>query len=204
MNEPGLGIHADVSLHAEVPFIALLDLVHLRIALAIVVLGGARGGNDGGVDNRAGLEHQPLLSETGVDEGQYLRRQLALLQQVPKAQDGRLVGHARRAIQPGKASIQRTLTKLFFHGRIAEVPPQLQAMDAQHRLDGERWTPAQSLMRTARVRLDQRHQLGPRHDAFHLVQEDLLAGLLGQRVKTKRALIHALIVADRRSHRQSG
>jgi hypothetical protein len=82
--------------------------------------------------------------------------------------------------------------QLLFHGRVAQVPPQLQAVDAQHDLGGERRSSAQRLMCTAGVRLDQRHERSPWHDLVHLVEEDLLAGLLGQRVQAKRHLIHAL------------
>ncbi len=32
--------HADVRLHAKVPLVALLDLVHFRVALVFVILGG--------------------------------------------------------------------------------------------------------------------------------------------------------------------
>lgn len=58
------------------------------------------------------------------------------LQQVAKAKDRGLVGHARGAFQPGEAAIQRELVQSFFDSRIAEVPPNLQAMGAQHGLDG--------------------------------------------------------------------
>ncbi|MPM63266.1 hypothetical protein SDC9_110146 [bioreactor metagenome] len=110
---------------------------------------------------------------------------------MPKAQDGGLVRHARRSLQADEAAVQRALVQLFFDGRVAQVPPQLQAVDAQHGLDGERRSTAQRLMRTPRVRLDQCHQRGPGHHLVHLVEEDFLAGLLGQRVKAKRDLIHA-------------
>jgi hypothetical protein len=40
------------------------------------------------------------------------------------------------------------------------------------------------------MQLNKRHQLRPRHDMVHLVEEDLLAGLLGQRVKAERFLTH--------------
>lgn len=35
--------------------------------------------------------------------------------------------------------------QLFFHGRITQGAPQLQAVDAQHGLDWERWTTTQCL-----------------------------------------------------------
>lgn len=71
--------------HTEVPLVAFLGLVHLEVSLAFGILGRARCSHDGGVDHRAGLEHQALLSQRGVDSGQRFRRELLLLQQVPKA-----------------------------------------------------------------------------------------------------------------------
>ena len=38
VHQPRCSVHANVRFHAEVPVIALLRLVHLRIALAILVL----------------------------------------------------------------------------------------------------------------------------------------------------------------------
>lgn len=40
--------------------------------------------------------------------------------------------------------------QLFFHGRITQVSPQLQAVDAQYGLDGGRWTTTQCLVYTMR------------------------------------------------------
>lgn len=60
-----------------------------------------------------------------------------LLKQVAKAQDGGLIGHARCAVQARKAAVQGHLMQLFFHGRIAQIPPQLEAVDAQHGHDVE-------------------------------------------------------------------
>jgi hypothetical protein len=85
---------------------------------------------------------------------------------------------AARACQPCELPIQRPLVKLFFHRQVAQVPPQLQAVNAKHHLHRKRRTTAQSLVRSACMRRDQRHQFRPRHDVVHLVEEDLLAGLL--------------------------
>jgi Integrase core domain len=42
-----------------------------------------------------------------------------------------------------------------------------------------------------RSELDQRYRRRPGHDLIHLFKEDLLAGLLGQRVRAERDLVHA-------------
>src|SRR5690606_36249198 len=40
VDQLGLAVHRHVGLHAEVPLVALLGLVHLRVALPALVLGG--------------------------------------------------------------------------------------------------------------------------------------------------------------------
>ena len=113
-----------------------------------------------------------------------------------KTQDGGLVGHAHCTIEAGKATIQGPLVQFFFHGWIALVPPQLQAVDAQHGLDGERGAATQGLVCAAGKRGNEGHQYRPGHDLVHLVEEDFLAGLLGQWVQAQGELIHVRIVLD--------
>ena len=61
MHQAGLGIDADVRLHAEMPLIAFLRLMHLLIPFAFPVLG--RGGccDQGRVDNRSFTQQQTFL-----------------------------------------------------------------------------------------------------------------------------------------------
>jgi hypothetical protein len=40
-------------LHPEIPLIAFLGLVHLRVTRFALVLGRGRGGDDGGINDRA-------------------------------------------------------------------------------------------------------------------------------------------------------
>ena len=51
MDQASLAAGADVQLHADVPLVALLGLVHLRVAALLLVLGRGRRGNQGGIDN---------------------------------------------------------------------------------------------------------------------------------------------------------
>jgi hypothetical protein len=46
MDELGLAVHADVSLHAEIPSLALRRPVHFRVPLPILVLRRARRADD--------------------------------------------------------------------------------------------------------------------------------------------------------------
>ncbi|MCY1182126.1 hypothetical protein D9M73_226690 [compost metagenome] len=53
VHQAGLGIGADMCLHAEEVLVALLRLVHLRITLAFPVLGRTRRMNDRGINDGA-------------------------------------------------------------------------------------------------------------------------------------------------------
>lgn len=88
------------------------------------------------------------------------------------------------------------LVQFFFHGRIAQAPPQLQAVDAQHGLDGERWAATQGLVRAPSERGNEGHQSCPGHHLVHRIEKDLFAGLLGQWVQAQGVLIHGAIVLD--------
>lgn len=51
MNQSRLRIGADMRLHAEEVLVTFLRLMHLGITLSFLVLGRARGMNDGGIDD---------------------------------------------------------------------------------------------------------------------------------------------------------
>ena len=69
--------------HLEIPLVALLGLVHLRIALPPFVLGGTGGGDQGGINDRA-LSHRHALSvQVCFDRLKDLLAQIVLLQQAP-------------------------------------------------------------------------------------------------------------------------
>jgi hypothetical protein len=195
VHQARLRVHTDMGLHAEVPLVALLRLVHLGVASAGAVLGGSGRGDQRGIHQCSGLEHQPLLGQARVDRLEDLRRQLMFFQQVTEAKNGGFVRNPHRAGQPRKLPIQRPLVKLFFHGRVAQVPPQLKAVNAQHHFNGKRRAPTQRLARATCMRRNQRHQLRPRHDPVHFFKEDFFAGLLGQGVKAEEGLVHVRYLA---------
>lgn len=113
-----------------------------------------------------------------------------LLQQVAKAKDLGLVRQSDCTRQERKLPIQRPLLELFLHRQIAQVPPQLQAVNAHHGLHRKRRAITQRLVRATGMRREQRHQLLPSHHLVHLLKENLLAGLLVQRVKGDCDLVH--------------
>ena len=84
-------IHANVRLHAKVPLVALLGLMHLGDALALVVLGRAGRRDQCRIHHSTGLEHQATVNQFGVDGRQYLLAQSVLFEQVAKPQDCALI-----------------------------------------------------------------------------------------------------------------
>jgi hypothetical protein len=74
--------------HAEVPLIALLGLMHLRVAHLALVLGRWRGMDDCGIHHRAALEQQAYSFQHVVNRIHELRRPFVAFQQTPEIQNG--------------------------------------------------------------------------------------------------------------------
>ena len=62
-----LGINTDMGLHAKVPLLAFLRLVHLLVAFPLPVLGRGRCGNQRGTHDRALPQEQAFLGQMRVD-----------------------------------------------------------------------------------------------------------------------------------------
>ena len=100
-----LRIHADMRLQPEVPLVALLGLMHRRIALLLGVLGRRRRMNNGRIHDRTGRDANPLRLQMQVHRLQHRAAKVVLLKQVAKIQDSGLVGRCRTAqINAGKAA----------------------------------------------------------------------------------------------------
>ena len=79
-------------LHPEVPLVALLHLVHLRVARLGAVLRRRRRVEDGRVHDRAFPQPQALCRQLLGDLGQQPLAQVVPFQQVPEVEDRRLIG----------------------------------------------------------------------------------------------------------------
>ena len=190
VHQAGISINPDMRLHAEVPLVAFLDLVHLGVTLTCAVLGGARCCNQGGVHHRAVLEQQSVGSQFWVDDLQNPRAQLMRFEQVAKSQDADPVRNALGATDAHKVTVEAGLEQSFFCSEVGQAKPLLQAMNAQHRRKIKR--------RAARlvhggVWRDQREQFAPRHDLLHFIEQDFLARTPGVEVQAKIFLLHGVI-----------
>ena len=86
-------IHPNMGFIAKVPCVALLDLMCIRIPLFLLVLGGRRRGNNGGIYDRSLFQDKALFSERGNNLCKQFLLQSILHQQVPKAANGISVRH---------------------------------------------------------------------------------------------------------------
>jgi hypothetical protein len=170
-------IDTDMGLHAEKPLVALLGLLHFRVTLLGLVLGGGCGGHNGGVDDSALTHEQALLGQVGVDFLEDTLGQGMLLQQMTEAQQRGRIRHALDGqidtdeVAHGLAVVDGILQRL-----IGERIPLLQEVDPQHALQANR-RPASLACRVRKVgRRQCLDQPLPWHQGIHLCQESLSAG----------------------------
>ncbi len=168
----GDGVELSLGVHRQIG--ALGEVLPQQ---SIAVLRRTRRRNQGCVHQCSSLERQALSGQDGVDRIENHRCQFVLIKQMTEARNGGFVLYPACARQPSKLPVQRPLVKLSCHRRVAQVPSQLQAVNAQHHFHRKRRATAQSLVGSACRRRDQRHQFRPWHDVVHFVEEDLLVGL---------------------------
>ena len=103
------------------PLVALFRLVHLRIPLPFLVLGGTGRCDEGCIDVCAlPLRHAPR-TEVGLDGFKNLLPQAMLLQQMAKGQDRRFIRNPiADQIDTGKETHDGYLDQGLLHRRIAE------------------------------------------------------------------------------------
>jgi len=194
MHQPGIDVGANMDLHAEVPLVALLRLMHLGIALLVLVLRRGGGMDDGRVDHGAALEQQTALFERVVDDVHHLSGQPMLLEQMAELQDRRLVGHGVIGqFEPRKATHRLDLVQRILHRRIRQRVPLLHEVDPQHRRQRHRRAATATRLRV--VRFDHRKQFCPRHDCLHLGQEVFPASPFFFRSKASEAKVVCFMAA---------
>ncbi len=167
-----------MDIHAEVPLVSFLGMVHLRIPLPYLVPGGAWRCDQGGIDDRAlPHRHAPCI-EVSVDDLKNLLAQPMLLQQVAEGEDrGFIRDRVANQLDAGKAAHRGHLDQGLLHRRVAERIPLLQQIDPQHR---RQWIgrAAVFLARLGVVGLKQIDQCQPGHHRLHLSEKLLALGLL--------------------------
>lgn len=192
VHEARLCIHTNVRLHAEVPGVALLGLMHLGIARVALVLGRAGRGDDGRVHDGARAHQKALLGKMDVDLVEQCLGQIVVQQQSSELQQRGGIGHRlTRQVDAHEVAQRLAVVQRVLQRFVGQAVPLLQAVHAQHPGNADRLAPDAPARGVQR--LDHRDQPPPRHDAFH-VGKKLLAPrlLLLHRVlgAGKAALVH--------------
>lgn len=125
-------INTDMRLHAEEVLIALIGLLHFRIAFAFLVLRRTGRVDDGGINNRSLAQRQSSFSQVVVDGFQNTRRQLMLIQQAPKTHNCCVFQDRSAELQSSKLAHRSSLVQRLFHDRVAQRDAVLQQVNAHH------------------------------------------------------------------------
>ena len=173
-------VYAAVDLHPEIPLLPLTGLVHLRIALALLVLGRARGCDQGGIDDRALFHRHALLLQMGIHRLKDLLAKIVLLQEMAEAEDRGLIRDPLTdQVDACETTHRRHLDQGILHRWMTEVVPLLHQVNSQHGLQrvGRTATLAAGL---GIVGLDQIDERIAGHNRLHLSQKLLSLGVLSR------------------------
>ncbi len=131
VDQARLLVHAGMELHAEIPLIAFLDLVHLRIPLPFLVFGGTGRGDQSGIYDRALAHRHAPRTEVGFGGLKNLLPQPMLLQQVAEGEDrGLIMDPIADQLDAGKAPHGGHFDQGLLHRRVAQRIRLLHQMDA--------------------------------------------------------------------------
>ena len=163
-------IDTDVHLHPKVPFVSLVGLMYLEITWIVLVFGGARRDNNGGIHDGPLLEHEPLRSQVSIDGVEDGLAHAALLEKMPDAQNGGFVRDPLREPQASKAAHGFQLIECVFHGRCTEVVKQLQTMHPQHARERVRRA---TILSPGIMLAELLLQFGPENKLVHAFRKDI-------------------------------
>ena len=172
MHQPRIGINPNVCLHAEVPLIALLGLMHFGVTLALRVLGRGRRRDDRRINDGAFAQHQALARQMRLDCGKDGFGQLVRFEQMAKLEQRRRI---RRRFPPQveahKLADGLAVVERIFDTFVGQSQALLHDVHAQHPFQANRRTSAPFALRIERRQC--RKQIGPRRDPIQLRQEAL-------------------------------
>ena len=134
MNQSAVPVNADMCLIAEVPGIAFLHLMCIRVPLLFFILGGRRDGNNGGIHDRSLFQNETSFHKCGNHLREQLLLQSVLDQQIAKTTKGISVRNLITGIDAAEIR-KRTAVDHFCYGcLITQVIQILQQVQSQHGL----------------------------------------------------------------------
>src|SRR5580700_5528869 len=93
VDQLGATVHPEMRLHAEIPLVSLLRLMHLGIACLVGIFGRRRRIDDCRIDDRASGDFQSLRRQMPLHFVEQLLAQIVCFEQMAEAAHRRLVGH---------------------------------------------------------------------------------------------------------------
>lgn len=174
-----INIYPNMYRNAKVPLLALLDLVHLGVALPVIVLGSDQGGNQDGIHHGAALEQQVTGAQLGMDDLKELRALVVLVEQVTKALGADPVRRKLGATDAHTVTVEVNLGQSSCDSQVGRANPLSQAVNAQHQCQIKR--------RKSRLR----HRCVGR-DLLHCIEKDLLTPAPLAEIKAKVLLLHVV------------
>ena len=171
MHRPAVDIRADMDLHAEIPLLALLGLVHLRVAFPLAFL----------VEVGAWMivastivpcdTSSPLVFSRPVTPSN--RRVVKSCRSSKRRKLRIVVSSGRAATTPGKSRKPAQalhIVERILHLTVRQSEPLLKKVNPQHRGQPDRRTTPPAGPRI--VRLHHPQQLRPRHHRLHLAKNN--------------------------------
>ena len=141
VNQFGFAVDADMCLHPKIPLVAFSRRMHLRIALFLTVLGGARRIDNRGVYDGAGVDLQAVVFKVLANQDKEFFTQVVGFQQMAEIENGRLVrDRLSPQVNTDETAHGTRIVQRFFKRRIRQIEPMLQEMDTKHpfQSDGRR------------------------------------------------------------------
>jgi hypothetical protein len=176
VDQLAVAVGTDVGLHPEIPLVALAGLVHFGVAFPVLVLGGGRGGDEGGIDQRAFAHRQATGGQVGVDGAKEALAKVVGFEQVAEFQQRRGVGHALgREVDAGEVPHGLAVVDGVFERFVGQAIPLLEEIHPQDALQPNGRAAALALGIKGR---EDGEQVLPRDDLFHAGEEFLAAGRL--------------------------
>lgn len=119
MDQFRLAIDTDMRLHAEVPLVAFLGLMHLGIPLLGPILGRTGRTDEGGIYNGAPADLHAVDGQICPNSDKELFSQLVGFQQMSKLADRRLIRDRLTAqINPHELPHGTRVVQRLFHGEV--------------------------------------------------------------------------------------
>ena len=192
MNPFCLAVYTEMRLHAKVSLGPLLRLMHLRIPLLRAILRRTGGTDDGRIHDGLIVHLQAVLRQMFLNSYKELFAQLVRFQEMPKLADRGLSGTGS---QPRSMPTNCRMARESYSASSTAGSDRLNHCCRQWRRS-MRSTPNRRTPRPlglGRARFNRRHQVCPRYDTIHFVEEPLAASgfaILLEGAFSKGLLVH--------------